>query len=231
MIDPYNECLFVYKATEDGFTLYSKGPNNIDDGGQYDRDVLDDWPIWPPRQSQRPKGKEAYKPERSTDIADLPGQKIEGAKMIVDKIENAHLYAALNDRFTKAFEILNDKNLAEKKDGRYAVDGNDLYYIVQHYTTRPMEKDKLEAHKKYIDIQVVVGGEELLAYAPIEGLSVAQPYSEDKDIAFYRATDKISRVTLRPGLFCILFPQDGHIPCCQLNGPSDVHKVVIKVKK
>jgi YhcH/YjgK/YiaL family protein len=163
------------------------------------------------------------------NIAQLPGQKVEGAKMIFDRIESAHLYTNLNDRFTKAFEILADKTLSSKQDGRYAVEGNDLYYIVQHYTTKPMEKDKLEAHRKYIDIQAVLSGEELLAYAPIEGLAVAQPYSEDKDIAFYHAPDKISMVTLRPGVFCILFPQDGHIPCCQLDGPSGVHKVVVKV--
>jgi len=245
LVDPINGSSFVYKLTEENFTLYSKGKNNIDEDGKRDRwgeekTGADDWLIWPPRQRQRPKTQEANKTERNTDsvgkstqeqnIADLPGQKIEGAKMIVDRIENANLYAALNDRFTKAFEILTDSTLLGKQDGRYAVDGNDLFYIVQHYTTRPMEKDKLEAHIKYIDIQVVLEGEELIAYAPIEGLAVVQPYSEDKDIAFYHAPDKISRVTLRPGLFCILFPQDGHIPCCQLNGPSNVHKVVIKVK-
>jgi len=150
--------------------------------------------------------------------------------MFVDKTENAHLYIALNDRFTKAFEILIDSALPKKQDGRYAVEGDKLYYIIQHYTTKPIQPDKLEAHRKYIDIQAVLSGEELIAYAPTEGLAVAQPYSEDKDIAFYHAPDKIGMVTLRPGVFCILFPQDGHIPCCQLNGPSNVHKVVIKVK-
>ena len=238
--DPHNGGPFVYKLTGDGFKLYSKGKNNIDENGIYRSGYTDDWPIWPPRQSQKPKKQETYKLERNTDsvgkvipeqnIAQLPGQKVEGAKMIVDRIENAHLYASLNDRFTKAFEILADRTLSSKQDGRYAVEGNDLYYIVQHYTTRPMEKDKLEAHRKYIDIQVVLSGEESLAYAPIEGLAVAQPYSEDKDIAFYHAPDKISTVTLRPGVFCILFPQDGHIPCCQLNGLSNVHKVVVKVR-
>jgi YhcH/YjgK/YiaL family protein len=150
--------------------------------------------------------------------------------MIVDNIENAYLYTGLSDGLKKAFEILADRTLSSKEDGRYDVDGDKLYYIIQHYTTKPIERDKLEAHRKYIDIQVVISGGELLAYASIEGLAVAQPYSEDKDIAFYHAPDKVSMVTLRPGVFCILFPQDGHIPCCQLNGPSDVHKVVIKVK-
>jgi alpha-L-rhamnosidase len=93
-----------------------------------------------------------------------------------------------------------------------------------------METGQLEAHRKYIDIQVVLSGEELLAYAPIQGLSITQPYSEDRDIVFYQASERISEVKLEAGMFCILFPQDGHIPGCQLKRPSEVHKVVVKVR-
>ena len=57
--------------------------------------------------------------------------------MIVDKIENAHLYTPLKDQLAKAFEIIKDKALSQKADGRYEVDGDKLYYIVQHYTTKP----------------------------------------------------------------------------------------------
>jgi YhcH/YjgK/YiaL family protein len=244
-VDPINGNSFVYKLTEENFTLYSKGKNNIDEDGKRDRwgeekTGADDWPIWPPKQSQKPKGQETYKPERNTDsvgkaiqeqnIAELPGQKIEGAKMIVDRIENAHLYAALNDRFTKAFEILTDRTLSSKQDGRYEVDGDKLYYIVQHYTTKLREECKLEAHRKYIDVQFVVSGQEILYYVPLKGLKIETPYDQTKDVAFYKVPNDLTAVNLRPGMFCILFPQDAHIPCCQFNGPSDVHKVVIKVK-
>jgi YhcH/YjgK/YiaL family protein len=150
--------------------------------------------------------------------------------MIVDRIENAQLYAALNDRFTKAFEILIDSALPKKEDGRYDVDGDKLYYIVQHYTTKPREECKLEAHKKYIDVQFVVSGQEILYYVSLKRLKIETPYDQTKDVAFYKVPGDLTAVNLRPGMFCILFPQDGHIPCCQFNGPSNVHKVVIKVK-
>ena len=150
--------------------------------------------------------------------------------MIVDKIENAHLYAKLSDRLAKVLEILKDDKLTERKDGRYDVDGDNLYYIVQRYQTQPVEKGKLEAHKKYIDVQFVSDGEELLGFSPLEGLEIEQPYDEASDCGLYKVPEKITTVKLEAGMFCVLFPQDTHMPGCQVNGPSDVLKVVVKVK-
>jgi len=150
--------------------------------------------------------------------------------MIVDNIENAYLYTGLSDGLKKAFESLTDSALPKKDDGRYEVDGDKLYYIVQHYTTKLLEECKLEAHKKYIDVQFVVSGQEILYYVPLKGLKIETPYDATKDVAFYKVPGDLTAVNLRQGMFCILFPQDAHIPCCQVDGPSNVHKVVIKVK-
>jgi len=150
--------------------------------------------------------------------------------MIVDRIENARLYAPLHKGFEKAFAVLKEPGLAKKPDGRYPVDGDDLYYIVQHYTTRPLEQGRFESHRKYIDIQVLLAGQELLDYSPTTGLEVVEPYSEDKDIMFYRVGAISARVTLEPGLFCLLYPHDAHLPSCQLACPSGVHKVVFKIR-
>ncbi len=150
--------------------------------------------------------------------------------MVIDKLENAHLYAGLSTKIGKCLEILKDEKLSTKKDGRYEVDGDELYYIVQRYTTRPLKEGRLEAHRKYIDIQFAAGGEEMIGHSLIGQLNIQQPYDEAKDIIFYKVPEKINTVKLGEGMFCILFPQDGHIPCCQLNGPSNVIKVVVKIK-
>ncbi len=158
--------------------------------------------------------------------------------MILDRIENAAMYAALHPRFARAFEIMRDGNLSQKSDGRYTVYGDDIYYTIQRYTTKPMfspqarlgVSTKLEAHRKYIDIQFLLAGEEILGYAPLNGLTIAEEYNPQKDIAFYRTPKEITKVKLEPGLFCILFPNDAHLPCCRLAGPADVRKVVIKVR-
>jgi biofilm protein TabA len=150
--------------------------------------------------------------------------------MILDRIEKARLYEPLHKGFWKAFAVLADPALAHKPDGRHDIDGDDLYYIVQHYTTRPMEQGRPESHRKYIDIQALIAGREVLGYSPIHGLEVVEPYDEARDIVFYRLGDLAARVTLEPGLFCLLYPHDAHLPSCQLAAPANVHKVVFKIR-
>jgi len=150
--------------------------------------------------------------------------------MIVDKIGNAVAYADLSKRLAKALEVLKKEDFSKKADGRYDIDGSNLYYLVQRYQTKPMEQCKLEAHENYIDIQFAADGEEILAYTPIDNLEVTTPYNKEKDIVFYKTPAKITSVNLTAGMFCVLYPQDAHMPKCQLSGPSNVLKVVVKVK-
>lgn len=161
--------------------------------------------------------------------------------MILDRIDNVRLYLGLHADFAKAFDILTDKALSQKEDGKYAVDGENIYYTIQRYTTKPLSEGKLEAHRKYIDIQFLLSGVEILGYAPLKGLTTTEVYNPQKDIAFFNTPKEITKVKLEPGLFCILFPNDTHLPgryevspaggpCRQLNGPSEVLKMVIKIR-
>ncbi|MFH1370259.1 MAG: YhcH/YjgK/YiaL family protein [Planctomycetota bacterium] len=150
--------------------------------------------------------------------------------MILDRIENARLYTGLHIRFPTAFEILKDTTLSQKNDGKYPLDGDNIYYTIQRYTTKPMNRGNLEAHRKYIDIQFLLSGVEFLGCAPLKGLSVAEEYNPEKDIAFFNTPKDITKIKLDPGLFCILFPDDAHLPACQLAEPAEVRKVVIKVR-
>lgn len=159
-----------------------------------------------------------------------------GGKMIVDKIENSHLYNAISQRLAKAFDVLKKEDFSKKADGRYDIDGSNLYYLVQRYQTKPADQCKLEAHKDYIDIQFVSAGEEILAYTPIDNLETATPYNKEKDIIFYKTPANISSIVLTAGIFCVFFPDDAHKPKCQLKSPSnlsagaDVLKIVVKIK-
>jgi YhcH/YjgK/YiaL family protein len=150
--------------------------------------------------------------------------------MVIDKLENAYLYAGLSAKIEKGLGVLKDKKLSTKKDGRYDINGDNLYYIIQRYTTKPIKEGRLEAHKKYIDIQFAANGEEVIGHSLSGQLDVQEPYDEAKDVVFYKVPDEINTVKLSKGMFCILFPQDGHMPGCQLNGPSNVVKVVVKLK-
>jgi YhcH/YjgK/YiaL family protein len=150
--------------------------------------------------------------------------------MIVDRLENADLYAPLSPRFARAFAALRDHAFVNQPDGRYEIDGDRLYCLVQRYTTRPPEKCNLEAHRRYIDIQLIVSGEELIRVAPAGGLELRQGYDPGSDKALFHPREGMSSVRLPALSFALFFPQDAHMPCMQADGPAEVHKAVVKVR-
>ena len=130
----------------------------------------------------------------------------------------------------RSFELLARANL-DLGDGRYEIDGHDCYALVQSYKTRPLAQAKFEVHRQYTDIQFIVAGRETLLWAPLAMLTkVTQPYSTEKDVAFFDLPEQATPVRLIAGQFAIFFPTDGHAPCLECDGPSDVKKVVIKVR-
>jgi len=150
--------------------------------------------------------------------------------MIVDKIENAGLYRGLSEGIARGLELLKDAAIAQKPDGRYEIDGDKLFYMIQRYPTKNKEEMLFEAHRDYIDIQAMIDGEETIGYAPTDTLEVVQPYKPD----VVRCADPeiFTEVKLAKGMFAIFFPDDAHKPCYDYHaGKSNVHKLVIKVKK
>jgi YhcH/YjgK/YiaL family protein len=150
--------------------------------------------------------------------------------MVIDKLENAYLYSGLSAGIKRGLEILRDEELAAKENGRYEVDGDNLYYIIQRYKTKPIKECRLEAHKKYIDIQFTASGEEVMGHYPVGELEIEKPYDATKDLVFYQVPEEINILKLSEGTFCILFPEDSHMPGCHLAGASKIRKVVVKVK-
>jgi biofilm protein TabA len=152
-----------------------------------------------------------------------------GEHMIVDRIENVKLYSKLSKNLATALKILQSKKLRKQAVGRYEVKGTKLYYMVQNYVTKPTDGGEFEAHKKYIDVQCVLDGEESIPYANISDLKVSKRYKPKADVAFYRLSKDYTSVNLSKGMFCVLFPEDAHLPCRILKKKSNVHKIVIKV--
>ena len=85
----------------------------------------------------------------------------------------------------------------------------------------------METHRKYIDIQYVLEGEEYVYIADTETLDVNTPYTDD--IIFYNVPQKYTRIKLKTGDYVVLYPQDAHCPCVACENPSKVKKVVVKV--
>ena len=149
--------------------------------------------------------------------------------MILDTMVNGARYQMLSGRFAKAFELLAKGDMAQKEDGKYEVDGDRLYYMVQSYLTKPVEERRFEAHRRYADIQAIFSGREAMGYRKTEGMESQTPYDESKDIMFFATPASYTNLQLESGEFVVLFPGEGHMPQVQLEGPSQIRKVVFKV--
>jgi YhcH/YjgK/YiaL family protein len=147
--------------------------------------------------------------------------------MIVDTLEKSENYLSLHPRFKAAFDFLKSTDLQALPEGRLELDGSNLFALTQCYQTKPVAEGKLEAHRKYIDIQVVVSGEEYIGYAPLTGQAPVDPFNTEKDIGFYHGEANLIKITA--GMFAIFYPHDAHLPCRQIQGPCAVKKIVVKV--
>ncbi len=153
---------------------------------------------------------------------------IEKEIMIIDKLSNSHIYSGLGERINKAFSYLKQTDFSNVKPGRYDIDGDNIFALVNEYNTKDENEGKLEAHKKYIDVQFVSKGMELMGYAPLQNQKVIDEYNEQNDITFYSGEKSFTLV--EEGMFAIFFPTDVHLPGIKVNGKNSVKKVVVKVK-
>ena len=146
--------------------------------------------------------------------------------MVKDLLSLSDRYRSLGPRFVRAFEFAKTTDFASMPDGTYPYGGDDVRALVQRYTTKLAHEGRWEAHRTHIDLQFVLSGEEHIGVAPI-GRLAAEPYDTDKDIMWL--TGEGDRVTLRPGDFVLLWPEDGHMPAMAIDTPMPVLKVVIKI--
>ncbi|MDD5362413.1 MAG: YhcH/YjgK/YiaL family protein [Ignavibacteria bacterium] len=148
--------------------------------------------------------------------------------MITDKLENAKLYYSLGGRIEKALKYLETTNIADAEEGKYEIDGENIFAVVSVYETKDSSNCNLEAHRKYIDVQYAVRGSELIGYAPLNSQAVIKEYDEEKDFALYGGTP--SFIKLEEKMFAIFYPGDLHMPGIKVSESAHVKKVVIKVK-
>ncbi len=147
--------------------------------------------------------------------------------MIFDTINNIENYKGLGNVY-KALEFLKSTDFKAMELGRYELEGDDIFYMVQEYTTDP-QKTVSEAHKKYIDIQFMVEGEELIGVAPIDCEKQETEALPQNDVWFYQC--KTEAITLIENSFMVLYPNDLHCPGVATRGTEiKCRKVVVKVK-
>lgn len=151
-----------------------------------------------------------------------------GKPMIIDNLDNFDMYCKLNNSFKIVKDFLSSNDLSGMECGRYELDGDKIFLSLQTYDTK-LEKDCMpEAHRKYLDIQLVVSGQEKIGYVPLSTTSPSIPYDEKNDIEFLNGISEF--LLAKPGSFFVFYPQDAHTPSVAISEPQKVKKAVFKIK-
>ena len=150
--------------------------------------------------------------------------------MIYDSLDNLKQYLSVAP---EAIDIL-QKKLSEitvdSPNGKTILIEDKLFIIVSRYATSSQAESKVETHSNFADLQMLIGGNEKIGYAPVDSLPILTPYQKQDDYALYELnSENAVFLPLIPGNFAIFFPEEGHIPGCG-NG-SEVVKVVVKIHK
>ena len=146
--------------------------------------------------------------------------------MILAPLTATDRFCALHPLFAHAFDYLRSTDLLALAPGKHDVQGEELFAIVEHCAGRTRAEAKLESHRRYIDIQLVLEGVDEMGWRPLA--ECTQPIGEfdaARDIRFYDDVPT-TWVATPAGSFCLFFPDDAHAP---LVSDGMIRKVIMKI--
>ncbi|MDR3183837.1 MAG: YhcH/YjgK/YiaL family protein [Prevotellaceae bacterium] len=147
--------------------------------------------------------------------------------MIIDSLLGLERYFSMHPGFEKAYHFLRRQPLEQLAEGRHVINGENIYANVSESRGKAPEAAKLEVHDSYIDIQIVVKGQETMGWRDRRHCKMLNTaYDETKDMALY---DDLPEVffTIEPENIVIFFPSDAHAP---MIGEGIIRKIIVKVK-
>ncbi|MBR0332727.1 MAG: YhcH/YjgK/YiaL family protein [Alistipes sp.] len=147
--------------------------------------------------------------------------------MILDSLKNKAQYAALHPRFQAVFDFIDNNDVASLPCSRHDIDGDNIFVMVQELDLREVSAARLELHRKYIDIQLLLSGpNEIFGWSEKKDCLTAETeFDEQKDIQLFTNIPQCF-YSVGEGQFSILFPEDGHAP---MLGEGHVKKCIFKV--
>lgn len=148
--------------------------------------------------------------------------------MIFGNIENKKEFEYLEDGIKKCLEYANSHDLLSYEKGRYEIDGQKLFVNIVEYTTTSAQERFWEAHKKYLDLHLMLDGSEQIDLNFIQNMSLKDFVDEDDFLPM--DGDKNSSVILKAGDFLICYPSDGHRTAVAVDGPEKIKKAIFKVQ-
>lgn len=148
--------------------------------------------------------------------------------MIIGTFNNPEHYIGFGERVVRAIQYMLEHDPKTFPLGKNSIDGDNIYFTVSENETVKADEKLFEAHKKYIDIQMTLSGEEWYGYSHIDKLREEIPYNPEKDAAFYSGEGEYFKIP--EGQFALFMPEDAHNPCVYFNQQGRIRKIVIKVK-
>lgn len=146
--------------------------------------------------------------------------------MIVDALSRLSRYDGVHPRLREAIAALPPKPWTQLVAGRCELGPDGLYANVDHGIAVGRERAVLEAHRRYVDVQITIAGDECIGWLPLEECrSPREPFHEDRDIGFFLDTPRLW-APVPPGHFAIFFPEDAHAP---LAGAGPLRKIIVKL--
>lgn len=146
-------------------------------------------------------------------------------RLIVPKSDEADI----KRRVDEAINYLQGLKVSHEDAGEKILVNDKFSYSVQSFNTKPVEQCRLESHRKYIDVQIIVEGEECMEIADISGLTIEEEYEEEKDVMFWNVPKRMARVTLSAGNYIVLYPENAHRGAVSIKESSRVLKIVGKI--
>lgn len=147
--------------------------------------------------------------------------------MIIDKIENHHLYNGISKRISIAFDFIKQTDLVNIPLGKHEILKDDVFAIAMEYETKNKSECKFEGHYKYIDLQFIVSGSELVGIRTLTN-QIPVETNIESDYSFYDIDSDLIRFESKT--FMLFFPDDLHMPGVHLDQASNIKKVVVKIK-
>ncbi len=147
--------------------------------------------------------------------------------MIVTNLNNTERIESLHPLFKKLFDYVKTHDILNTPCGRIDIDGDNLYINNVNPECIPAEKQVLEVHRDYIDVQILLQGKEKIGWKALEdSKEEVKPYEKEGDCALYSDTPT-TWIHLVPGQLAIFFPEDAHAPVI---GEGKIRKMIAKVK-
>lgn len=147
--------------------------------------------------------------------------------MIFGNIKNLDEYSFLDETIKECFAYAKEHNLVEFEKGSHEIDGERLFVNIVEYTTKEAKERFWEAHKKYLDVHLMLDGEEQIDLNFLQNMDVREFVEKDDFVPM--EGEKNSSVVLRKGDFLICYPQDGHRTAVKASEPQTIKKAIFKV--